>query len=313
MLRPESSVESMESWEFEGSPGKLIHTRSYRLFTTETDPHLRLAMPELLERALDHYTSTLATLPRPDLKLDTFLMATRPQWESLTRQVMGDHAAPYLRIQRGGFASGGRAVLFSIGHRDTLAIAAHEGWHQYTQRTFHHELPLWLEEGIAAYMEGFVPDPASLEFPLFKGWANPERFEQLVSASKAGRFIPLTRLLEMSPGSLLSSDTDSALTYYAQTWALVHFLREGRGGAFAGALSQVLRDAASGHLRSTIDRRLGTGASQLLARERRGTELFATYFEADLAEANREYSDFLMTVVSGSKDRIVAGLSPVPH
>ena len=269
-------------------------------------------MPDFLELALGHYTTALATLPTPDLKLDTFLMADRSQWASLTRQVMGDQATSYLRIQRGGFASGGRALLFTIGHRDTLAIAAHEGWHQYTQRTFRQELPLWLEEGVAAYMEGFVANPEHPELPIFKGWANPERFEQLVAAAKSGRLMPMTRLLELGTSELLNADTDDALTYYAQVWALVHFLKEGRNGTRAEALSNALRDAAAGRLRETIDQKLGSGASQLLIRERRGAETFAAYFDPDLAAAARDYDDFVTAIVTrGSKDRIVAGLSPL--
>jgi hypothetical protein len=321
LLNPAPTVLSSEHWSFEGADGLLLRTTHYRLFTTEPDPHLRLAMPELLERALSHYTTALTPtpLPIPDLKLDTFLLATRPQWESLTRQVMGDSAAPYLRIQRGGFASGGRALLFSIGHRDTLAIAAHEGWHQYTQRTFKHELPLWLEEGIATYMEGFIPDPVHPEFPLFRPWANPERFEQLATSHRAGRLMPLTQLLETSPASLLASDTDLALTYYAQAWALVHFLSDGpvapptsSGGSDepgATGLSRLLHDAAAGRLRAAIDRRHGAGASHLLARERRGTEVFTTYF-GDLDRADRAFGAFMRMVVDGSKDRIVAGFRP---
>jgi hypothetical protein len=322
LLRPPSpTILSSEPWSFESSPGILLRTPHYRLFTTESDKDLRLAMPELLERALTHYTTALGPLPTPDLKLDTFLLATRPQWASLTRTIMGPDAAPYLRIQRGGFASGGRALLFTIGHRDTLAIAAHEGWHQYTQRTFKHELPLWLEEGIAAYMEGFIPDPAAPEYPLFRPWANPERFEQLVSASRTGRLMSLSQLLDLSPANLLNSDTDLALTYYAQTWALVHFLasepeahaRDPRSTAtnsqFPDLFARCLEDAATGRLRTAIDHHHGPGASNLLARERRGPEVFTTYF-GELTTISPAYDAFIRIVVEGSKDRIVAGMRP---
>ncbi len=305
-------IGTTESWDFDGAPGTLTRTRSYRLFSTETDAALMGTMPAFLERALDTYTTVLGPLPRPTLKLDTFLMADRAQWEKLTRQVMGDAAAPYLRIQRGGFSSGGRALLFTIGPRDTLAIAGHEGWHQYSQRTFKSELPVWLEEGIAVYMEGFIADPADPSLPVFAGWANAERFEQLVSAAKDWQLLSLPKLLDMPPQNLLSTSTEGALTYYAQVWALVHFLKEGENGKYRESLSRALSDAAAGHIRSAIDRRFGEGTSKLLTRERRGPELFQTYFNADLTAAAREYDAFLTEIVlHGSKDRIVAGLSPV--
>lgn len=323
-----TAIVSTEPWTFESAEGRLIRTRHYRLFTTETDPHLRDALPVFLERAFNHYTTAITPLPTPDLKLDTFLMADRAQWQALTRHIMGIHAGPYLRIQRGGFASGGRALLFTIGHRDTLAIAAHEGWHQYTQRTFKHELPVWLEEGLAAYMEGFIPDPSDIHLPLFRPWANPERFEQLAGAATSGRLIPLSRLLDISPASLLASDTDLALTYYAQTWALVHFLVDlhaidtglptstpatraiDRGLPSSMPLTRILQDAAAGNLRQAIDRRHGPGASQLLARERRGGEAFTTYFTPDLSTAEHAYAAYVQAIVRGSKDRILAGQRP---
>lgn len=301
---PPRAIESTEPWQFESTDGRLIRTRNYRLFTTDTTD-LQRTLPPFLELALHSYTTSLTPtpLPGPDLKLDTFLMADRSQWSSLTRQVMGIHAGPYLRIQRGGFASGGRALLFSIGPRDTLAIAAHEGWHQYTQRTFKQELPLWLEEGLAAYMEGFIADPAG-DSHVFKPWANPERFEQLSAAARNGTLMPLTRLLELTPASLLSSDTDAALTYYAQTWALVHFLHD----TYPDQLARALHDAAAGNLRAAIDAHHGTGASLLLARERRGPELLTTYF--NIPDPQTEYGNYLAAIIAGSKDRILAGQSP---
>jgi hypothetical protein len=68
---------------------------------------------------------------------------------------MGSDAEVYLKIQRGGFAASGRAILYDIGPRDTFAIAAHEGWHQYTQKSFRAPLTVSFEEGLATYMEGF--------------------------------------------------------------------------------------------------------------------------------------------------------------
>ncbi len=307
-----SAIESTEPWDFEGTPGKVIRTSSYRLFTTETNSELVRTVPEFLEQTLKAYTSALGPLPRPTLKLDTYLMADREQWSVLTSEVMGDSAAPYLKIQRGGFSSGGRAILFTIGARDTLAIAAHEGWHQYTQRTFREELPVWLEEGIAVFMEGSVPDPVNPGVPAFAPWANAERYEQLVSAAQGWQLLSLERLLDTHPHTLLTGGTDSALMYYAQAWALVHFLNEGEGGKYRPGLSRVLADAAAGRLHSTIDKQLGQKASSLLAAERRGPQLFQAYFNADMTAAAREYDAFVTAIVRhGSKDRMMSGQSPV--
>ncbi|QQS09610.1 MAG: hypothetical protein IPK69_03040 [Phycisphaerales bacterium] len=201
-----SSTDPTEgTWTFEdGTTGRLIATPSYRIFTTMDHGPTTDRVPRFLEQALEWYTTALGELPRPSRRMDTFLMETRSQWERLTRRSMGDDAEIYLRIQRGGFAAGGRAMYFYIGQRDTLVIAAHEGWHQYTQSTFRSPLPIWLEEGIATYMEGFRWGRRGDSLPRFSPWSNPERFDTLRAAARAGRLMSLEQLLHTAPQDLMT-------------------------------------------------------------------------------------------------------------
>src|SRR5690606_28941593 len=129
---------------------------------------------------------------------------------------------------------------------DTLAIAAHEGWHQYTQQTFKHQLPVWLEEGIATYMEGFRRNDDGVL--VFTPAANRERQETLRRAVRRGHLIPLNDLLTRTPQSFLGSSKETLLVYYAQVWALTNFLAEGENGRYRAALAEVLTDAAEGRL-----------------------------------------------------------------
>jgi hypothetical protein len=300
-----SPVVTAERWSFAGAPGTLIRTRSYRLFTTAADLTLVDEMPAFLEGALTHYTTAMGPLPRPTLKLDTFLMGDRPQWERLTRLVMGKDADTYLRIERGGFASGGRALLWTIGRHDTLAIAAHEGWHQYTQRTFRDELPAWLEEGIAAYMEGFVPDPAEPPRPIFLGWANTQRFDQLAAAAERRQLVPLRRLVAQTPQALIGQSTEATLTYYAQLWALVHFLRDGEGGTYRGRLEGMVSAAAAGRMKPMIAAKLGRNGTN-------GADAFRAYFGADFDRIGAEYEAFIAAIIApGARERIERGESPL--
>jgi hypothetical protein len=295
---------AFEPWSFQGTPGKLFRTSSYRLFTTETDALLLAALPAFLESSLDRYTTEFGPLPLPPMSLDTFLMINRPQWTRLTRQLMGDHAAPYLLIERGGFSSGGRALLWSIGRADTLAIAAHEGWHQYTQRTFKDELPTWLEEGIAVYFEGMIIEHARPLSPRPAPWANNERYEQLRSAANRGQLAPLSELLTSRPEALIHVGADPTLTYYAQVWALIHFLREHDGGRHRAALHQLLLDAAEG--------RLATPVAQSHHTADASAHLFRTYFDDDLARADREFSHFVMSILDpAARANITRGQSPL--
>lgn len=298
VLSPASSnLPDVEPWGFEGHSGLMIRTRWYRLFTTTSDPDLLGEMPSFLERALDRYTSEFGPLPRPPMKLDTFLLGDRSQWEVLTKQAMGQQAPVYLKIERGGFASGGRAMLWPIGPRDTLAIAAHEGWHQYTQRTFKEELPVWLEEGIGTYWEGLAPDPLEPSHYVLSPWANPERLEQLRKASEQGDLLPLSKLLEATPQDLIERGTDAALTYYAQVWVLAHFLKEGEGGKYASGLHSLLMNAAGGRLKTELASRFGVPAAERSISERRGAETFRAYFDEDMTRASAEYAAFISHVI----------------
>jgi hypothetical protein len=264
----------------------VITTPHFRLHTTVTRSLLLERAPNFIEIALASYRTALGDLPEPGARLDTFLMNSRPQWESITRTVAGEQAETYLRIPRGGFALGGKGVYYDIGPRDTLSIAAHEGWHQYTQSTFKHPLPLWLEEGIAAYFEGFRWDRNDNTLPVFLPWSNPQRFDVLRKAHAEDRLIPLSRLLVSRPQDLIAHTDGRALTYYAQVWALAHFLREGEGAKYRAEP----RTAAAATPRRAISarrsrERVGERNARRQLYRRIGDAVFRAYFTEDLDAA----------------------------
>ncbi len=304
-------------WAFEDKTGQLITTPHYRLYTTTDQPMILERMPAFLEAALAHYRSSLSDLPEPPAALESYLLANRPQWARVTQRLMGTRAEPFLRIQRGGFATQGQAVLYDVGIRDTFSLAAHEGWHQYTQRTFQAPLPTWLEEGIASYMEGFRWDPKTSE-AIFQPWNNLERFEQLRQTHAAGQLMSIRELLSTSPqqllgaGRLKQSGADAALTYYAQVWSLVHFLREGADGKYRERFASLLNDAAKGTLN---DRLTAAGAADLTRSymlPRRGVDFLRATMGADMAQFQSEYEAFVDRLVApGAKQKVVAGESPI--
>ncbi|MBX3385456.1 MAG: hypothetical protein KF768_02690 [Phycisphaeraceae bacterium] len=264
---PAESVLSVEPWMFEDAPGVLVTLPHHRLRTTRTDEFTLRTLPTLLDYAVERYRRPLGDhsdlrLPPvdPARPLEVYLLRERAQWRSLTRTLLGPQAGPYLRINRGGYAWGGRAVLMDLSppsspgtdgmtgeldpHRDTLIVAAHEGWHQYTQRSFRQPLPVWLEEGFATVMEGLIdqsswrtrttslrptsggddqstPSGSSVRFPnrergshaasQSNGWppANADRLHDLRGIVQSGRLQPLADLLSSSPSELLSTATDA--------------------------------------------------------------------------------------------------------
>jgi hypothetical protein len=278
----------------------VLRTTHYRLFTTLPPSILIDRLPAFLEDALGEYRLRFGGLPAPTTALDTYVVAGRDQWLRLAARLIGPQAAAFQTIPRGGLTAGGRAMLYDIGARDTFALAAHEGWHQFSQATFAQALPTWLEEGVATTFEGFVWDTNAPGRALFRPWANLERFDQLRLAAAWGRLLPLEQLLEAGPAELAALGTDAPLDYYAQIWALTMFLREGEGGRYSPGLRRWTADAARG----TVPRR-APGRSDV-------ESLFAVYFGADISAVDVQFGHFVQRVVrAGTRDQITRGESPL--
>lgn len=299
-----------ESWTFGDVQGRLIRTPAYRILTTDQSAVVADRMPAFMESALRCYRTMLGPLPGATVPLDVYLMATRPQWEALTRQTAGQRAEIYLRIQRGGYSENARAVFYNIGPRDTFAIAGHEGWHQFTQATFREALPIWLEEGIAVSMEGFRWS-GSGDVPEFLAWSNLERYDRLRELVAAGRQVPLSALLTQRPQDLLRDSGLATLDYYAQVWALTQFLREGEGGVHRAGLERMVRDAAEGRLSARLtDQTTPREARQVMV-SRVGEAPFRVYF-GEVAAVGGRFEEWVRAVVRpGGRERVLSGESPV--
>jgi hypothetical protein len=253
---------------------------------------------------MQHYRTALGVLPEPKRPIETYIFGKRTQWEQYTREALRDSAELYLGMGRGGYTIEGRAVLYDIGPVDTLFIVAHEGWHQYTQSTFAEQLPPWMEEGLATFMEGhrMRNERTTIEF---LPWRNLERFSELRSVVREGRMVSLGQLVSGTPQSFLGDGRDSLLSYYAQVWALMHFLNDGEGGRYRAAFRQIIDDAANGRMAE----RMG-----LVRRSRMvpGRLVINQYLKVDERELDRQYQAFVKQVVaSGAGDAIWLGENPI--
>ena len=298
-----------------GPTGSVVTTPHYSLHSTLEDGWLSEKMPAYLESALEHYRTAIIDLPLPETSLETFILGERAQWQAFTRKLLPGEAGLYLSLGKGGFTTRGRAVLYDIGRWDTLCITAHEGWHQYCQNTFKENLPAWMDEGIATYMEGCRFERA-YDIPRFMPWRNFERFNELRSCYRNKELIPLPELLTRSPEYFLQQGTDELLGYYSQVWALVHFFMEAEGGRYRPAMEDALRDAFNGELGRTLieSPRLGSITNRRrAAKGARGIAVAVVYFNPDLDELQAQFDEFLAQVVArGSGNDIARGRSPLP-
>lgn len=280
LKRVGQEVDSVEPWSYAGRSGLFIRTRHYRLFTTQADGLVVDQLPRFLESALARYRRVMLEreeepLPAPELRMDVMVFSDRGQWERFTRQLTGEQSSRLLAIERGGYAWGGKGVLFDIGAADTYRIAAHEGWHQYAQRVFRSTLPRWLDETIATGMEGhawqFGPGGPSV---VFDARDNPERRETLSRLVREGKARSLGDFLEREPPTGAGANE-----YYAHAWALRLFLEA--DPARREAVVRVLRDAAAGTLDRTVasalDARVKDRTQRTSLGERRGSAVFTAY------------------------------------
>lgn len=309
----------VEAWFNGNRPGERIVSDHYSIRTTLRNGDLRKFIPTFMEKAMSHYRSALCELPQVDRELETFIFGNRDEWVAFTQARLGAEADAYLGLGRGGYTSKATAILYDIGPTDTLTILAHEGWHQFSQALLREELPVWLEEGIATYMEGYRINPATGE-PVFSAWRNFERFGELREAVRRDALIPLESLLEHPPQYFLTQGRDRLLVYYAQVWALTHFLHEGDGGRYRAGLSRLLADAVAGRVGETLvsaapsdDRRsVERAISRGSIRSVPGACIVRTYLGADPAALAAGYDAFVRQVVArGSGDAIWRGASPI--
>jgi hypothetical protein len=151
--------------------------------------------------------------------------------------------------------------------------------------------------------------------PTFIPWRNFERFGELRDVVARNRLIPLEELVQGTPQDALANGRTTLLGYYAQVWALVHFLNEGEGGRYRRGLERLLSDAVEGRIAGTLweSSRAGTRNERRMAIGRQvGPAVLREYFAEDLPRISAEYDAFVRAIVArGNGEKIWRGESPL--
>ena len=225
-LSPLPAVQKVEPWQNDYADGITITTAHYTIHTTLMDPLMLRQVPGFMESAYRAYQSQLPEPIDTQNRFDTYLLADRNQWEQFTKDFAAPNADVYLKIVKGAYYLKGRCVAYNIGRRRTFAALGHEGWHQFNSRHFTYRLPSWLDEGIATLFETSQYYNGRFEFLPGR---NGGRLGALKTTLLGDRMIPLGTLITLNPGQLVASP-DAIKAYYAQSYALVRFLREANYG-----------------------------------------------------------------------------------
>ncbi len=259
----------VQSWSFLGEPGRRIETPRWDIRTTIDEPLLHIRLPEVLEAGLDGMCELFVVdgqeLPPPREPMITCLLGDRRQWSNMATLLLPQHAEAMQSLGRGGFTSQGVAVLYDIDRRshcrNTMALALHEGWHQYVQTALHGPLPAWMDEGLATVMEGFVlySDGAEIDHA-----ANRQRERRYWWMKRRDRQQPLSVFLNSDPHVALADGSRSLLDYYAQAWAFTRFMLadERRRNAIASGLH---RAAIPGSTPESVQQAVEVSLGQTLA------------------------------------------------
>jgi hypothetical protein len=293
------AVESVEKWPNKYSEGLIITTDHYVIYTTLLEPLMLYQVPGFMESAYRGYQDQLPNPIETRTKFTIYLFATRQQWEDYTKTFTGPQAPVYLKIQRGAYFLKGICVAYNIGRTQTFSVLGHEGWHQFNDRTFRYRLPSWVDEGIAMLFETTKYEQGWFKFEPDK---NMGRLGALKETLAKNKMIPLKELIGLNPGEvLIHSDTDAAMAFYAQSYALVRFLREEEYGKRLRNFHQLLLGGLRGawpleepQLSIASDRNIipTAGWNRQLA-----NTLFISYIGDDFERLDREYVIFCRKLV----------------
>jgi len=263
------------------------------------EPLTLTRVPGYMESAYMAYQQQLPKPIETQNKFTVYLFGDRDQWEKFTKKFTGSNYKMYLKIQKGAYYLKGACVTYNIGRSRTFSVLGHEGWHQFNSRHFVYRLPSWLDEGIATqfetseYKDGFF---------YFRPSRNASRLGSLKKSMATNKTIPLGKLLTLNPGDVVANaDIDAVMAFYAQSYALVRFLKEDDYGRNLLKFQKLLLDAREGNW--PLDEKLQKIASDrnipLTSNWNRyvSPKLFTHYID-DHQELQGQYSNFCRKIVS---------------
>ena len=292
------ALESVELWENEYGPGLKLATAHYEIFTTLPDPLMLSELPGFIESAYRGYQRQLGKSIETSSRFTIYLFAKRGQWEDFTKSYTGKQAPLYLKIKAGAYYLKGSCVTYNIGRERTFSVLGHEGWHQFNSRFFRYRLPSWLDEGIAMQFEAGRYEQGMFYFEPGKNLYRLGGLKQTLAKQKMMR---LEELIGINPGEAITASDDAVTAFYAQSYAMVRFLREEGYGKRLVDFQRMLLGGLDGTWS------LGDKAEEIAAdrnipltvwwNRAVGLVLFRLYISDDLEQIEREYVAFCRKIV----------------
>lgn len=207
--------------------------------TAQEIERFRLAMRGLLPALrTEPPAPTVAIVFRDDGALTPF----KPRDHGKPMDTVGAYFAPHADVNY---------IVMAMGRREyTYQVIFHEYTHLLVNQNIR-RLPLWLSEGIADFFGTF--DGSEHDGRLIIGRPMPEYVRMLAGV---GVLMPLKKFIDPQSLRDLFKDGGTTARYYAQSWALTHYLFLGDNGAHRPQLGAFMAGVQGGGAPDVVFRRV---------------------------------------------------------
>ncbi|MEQ8762802.1 MAG: DUF1570 domain-containing protein [Planctomycetota bacterium] len=184
-------------------------TDHYRV-ETDIDPAVCRDAARLLEEAYAYFNEDLLPLPEAKGKFTAYLFSGEASYQAYLKEVNGTTRPHTAGLYNAALR---QLLIWNVPDRQQmLRTVRHEAFHQYLDR-LSPQAPVWLNEGLAEYYEVEPDGSRRTNEGVVRG-------DHLRTLAKG--ILPIEALIELGDQGFYFEDFER---HYAQSWALVHFLR----------------------------------------------------------------------------------------
>ncbi len=225
-------------------------TAHYAIRTNEGEQFAK-DLAALIEAAYADFRETFGVEPKLGSKEKMTLFAFR-SFEDYRKFCIEQKAEDHLAAA--GFATSDSLTVAGwnrTGNRQQfLQTMVHEAAHLYWFRIAPGaKAPSWYAEGMATYFEGFGWTGAKYAF----NHVAEARLPFVREAMKAGRHMPIKELIAGDALALINSDSQKALLFYAECWALHFYLATTENKAYREAFRDYRKAVETGQPKTLLD------------------------------------------------------------
>jgi len=234
-----------------GQEAEQLNTLKSRFYTVHTPLSRSAVKPwaRQMDVIFHHFRKRFSQFEkRGDRPISLYLFRTRQQYLQFMNQYDGVNAKstggmffvlPKYRVR--GLAT----WIQGRPKKRIREVLKHEGFHQFVFNYIGHNIPQWVNEGLAQYFQDARINGRKIKL----GLVSKRRLRVLRQAYRQDALLPLNRVVKMSMkkwNALLNSNGSTATRMYAQSWSMVYFLIHAQDGRYREPFRRYLHELAKG-------------------------------------------------------------------